>query len=83
MAPTTPRSRAGLCAQLADEFPALDAATIGHAVDHAMQVAQHLSGPSEDLAWARVGVLARDHLDVAVHRARSSAGLRRVAPLAV
>lgn len=75
MTTPTPRSRAGLCAQLAVEFPALDAETIGRAVDHAMQVAQELCGPSEDLAWGRAGVLARDHLDVAVHRARRLTGL--------
>ena len=83
MAPIAPHSRAGLCAQLAEEFPALDADTIGSAVDHAMRVAQQLCGSSEALTWARAGVLARDHLDVAVHRSRRIAGLRRAAPLAV
>ncbi len=56
--------------------------TIEHAVDHAVRVAEQLSGAAEALVWARAGVLARDHLDLAVHRARRIAGLR-VAPMAV
>ena len=83
MAAPAPRTRAGLCAQLAQEFPALSADAIGQAVDHAVRVAEHLSGPAEDLVWVRARVFARDHLDVAVHRARRITDLRRSTPLAV
>ncbi|GAA0635318.1 hypothetical protein GCM10009547_44380 [Sporichthya brevicatena] len=82
MAPT-PRSRADMVAVLSTEFPALDAETVAHAVDHAVHVAQQLNGGSEDLVWVRAGVLARDHLDVAVHRARRGIELPPEAPLAV
>ena len=78
-----PRSRAALCAELAEEFPALDTATIERAVDHAVRVAEELSGDAEPIVWARAGVFARDHLDLAVHRARRAGGLRRAAPMAV
>lgn len=72
-----------MCARLAEEFPALDAATIAQAVDHAVRVAEQLSGSAETLIWAKAGVLARDHLDLAVHRARRISGLSRGAPMAV
>jgi hypothetical protein len=74
-----------LCEALSAEFPELDAATVQHAVDHGMRVAQLLSGAPEDLVWARAGTLARDHLDAAAHRVRRAriAALRRSAPLAI
>jgi hypothetical protein len=72
-----------MCATLAEEFPALDEKTIEQAVDHAVRVAEQLSGATETLIWTKAGVLARDHLDLAVHRARRITGLRRGAPMAV
>ncbi|HUR75349.1 MAG TPA: hypothetical protein VMZ00_13805 [Sporichthya sp.] len=88
MASVAPRSRAALCALLAGEFPTLEVKTVEDAVDHAVRVAEQLSGSAEALVaealvWARAGVIARDHLDVAVHHARRLAALRRTAPLAV
>lgn len=80
-----PTNRGALCAQLGEEFPELDGATVTRAVDHGMRVAQLLSGAPEQLAWARAGLLARDHLDAAAHRerARRIAALRRSASLAI
>lgn len=83
LARSLPRSRAALCAQLADEFPALDTTTIAEAVDHGVRVAEELCGAAELLIWARAGTLARDQLDLAVHRARRLSGLRPSAPMAV
>lgn len=78
-----PRPRAALCARLAEEFPALDTATIAEAVDHGVRVAEELCGAAEVLIWNRAGTLARDQLDLAVHRARRVIDLGPAAPMAV
>jgi hypothetical protein len=83
LASSLPRSRASLCAQLAEEFPALDTTTIAEAVDHGVRVAEELCGAAELLIWARAGTLARDQLDLALHRARRVMGLGPAAPMAV
>lgn len=78
-----PRSRAALCAQLAEEFPALDMPTIADAVDHGVRVAEELSGAAGLLIWNRARTLARDHLDLAVHRARRAVARGQAAQMAV
>lgn len=83
LASSLPRSRASLCAQLAEEFPALDTTTIAEAVDHGVRVAEELCGNAELLIWARAATLARDQLDLAEHRARRVPRLGPAAPMAV